>query len=90
MTRARRTHVSAAARATVFEACSAGGFGVNSIILSTARLEKRRLGLGSLDAAVTASFNILRNGQCYRLQAVTIREPARQIGRGFHAELGSK
>ena len=42
----------------------------------------------SLDAAVAASVNILVN--VTNKEAVTIQEPARQIGRGFHAEPGSR
>ena len=42
----------------------------------------------SLDAAVAASVNILVN--VTNKEAVTIQEPARQIGRGFHAEPGPK
>jgi len=52
--------------------------------------EKCISGLDSLDAAVAASVNILVTVNVTNKEAVTIREPARQIGRGFHAKPGSK
>ena len=44
----------------------------------------------SLDAAVAASVNILVTVNVTNIEAVTIQEPARRIGRGFHAEPGPK
>ncbi len=44
----------------------------------------------SLDAAVAASVNILVTVNVTNKEAVTIREAARQIGRGFHADPGPR
>ena len=69
---------------------SARGRALQPMHRSAGQYEKCISGLGFLDAAVAASVNILVTVNVTNIEAVTIQEPARRIGRGFHAEPGPK